>query len=238
VERISALVLILAAAACQMQADHDNTQYLCGLDDSCPPGFHCQADRCVVALSVADGSPGAADAAASAPCDGDGTCEAGEDCANCWVDCPCGGGEGCQDGSCVALASCGDSSCQSGESCSVCPQDCGSCGPICGANGCEAGETCSSCAIDCGACCAPLQASCTTAPCCTGESCNSFSKCCLPASKTAALGCSGNADCCNSSIYGGDNVCNCGHCCKPVGTNCGSPDECCCGHTCVSNHCQ
>ena len=42
-------------------------------------------------------------------CDGDGTCDPGEDCTTCSADCPC---------------SCGDGLCTSGEQCVNCPGDC------------------------------------------------------------------------------------------------------------------
>jgi len=48
-------------------------------------------------------------------CDNDGTCEAGEDCGNCWCDCVAGDGAACGNGLCEA---------GNGEDCVSCPADC------------------------------------------------------------------------------------------------------------------
>ncbi|HJL16705.1 MAG TPA: M23 family metallopeptidase [Sandaracinaceae bacterium LLY-WYZ-13_1] len=75
-----------------------------------------------------------------APTCGDGTCDAGEDCASCASDC---GGCG---------PACGDGTCDAGEDCASCASDCGSCAPTCGDGTCDAGEDCASCGADCGSC--------------------------------------------------------------------------------------
>jgi hypothetical protein len=72
---------------------------------------------------------------------GDGTCDNGETCTSCALDC----------GFCPA---CGDGTCNPGETCSSCPQDCGSCPVTCGNGFCDNGETCLSCPGDCGVCAA------------------------------------------------------------------------------------
>ncbi|MFH1631238.1 MAG: right-handed parallel beta-helix repeat-containing protein [Candidatus Aenigmatarchaeota archaeon] len=60
---------------------------------------------------------------------GDGSCDTGEDCSICPVDC----------GSC---STCGDGTCQTGETCTSCQFDCGVCTPVCGNHNIELGETC------------------------------------------------------------------------------------------------
>lgn len=70
---------------------------------------------------------------------GDGTCDTGEDCSSCPVDC----------GACPS--SCGDGTCDPGEDCASCEADCGACN--CGDGQCTApAEDCASCPADCGAC--------------------------------------------------------------------------------------
>ncbi len=68
-----------------------------------------------------------------AGCDYDGTCDPGEDAANCPNDCD---------------AVCGNGTCEIGENHSACPEDCPA---ICGNGICETGEDSQSCAEDCGA---------------------------------------------------------------------------------------
>jgi hypothetical protein len=70
---------------------------------------------------------------------GDGSCGAGESCANCGLDC----------GSCPIT--CGDGICNGSETCTSCEADCGSCTAACGDAICDgpAGETCTGCADDC-----------------------------------------------------------------------------------------
>jgi hypothetical protein len=86
---------------------------------------------------------------------GSGTCDVGEDCANCPADC---------------CRSCGDQSCGAGE-CTSCPGDCGAeldgercvVAPSCGDMTCNGTEDCSKCSIDCGQC------SCGDGACSPGE---------------------------------------------------------------------
>jgi hypothetical protein len=64
----------------------------------CPPGEECVGGTCVPIV-----------------CDGDETCEPGEDCNNCPGDCFSGGGATCGNGVCETAA---------GEDCLSCPDDC------------------------------------------------------------------------------------------------------------------
>ena len=76
---------------------------------------------------------------------GDGTCNGGETCSTCEIDCGvCSGGY------------CGDGTCNGGETCSTCELDCGDCsGEYCGDGICNGDETCSTCELDCGDCSTP-----------------------------------------------------------------------------------
>ena len=98
----------------------------------------------------------------AAPCDGDGTCEAGETCMACAADCgacvACGDGVCVQGESCAACPAdcgtcdgCGDGQCKVGEDCQVCPEDCGAC-EVCGDDVCAQNEWCDTCMADCGGC--------------------------------------------------------------------------------------
>ncbi len=68
---------------------------------------------------------------------GNGTCDAGENCATCPNDCPdnCG-------------PVCGDTFCNGSETCSSCPSDCQECTADCGNGVCDAGEA-QTCPQDC-----------------------------------------------------------------------------------------
>jgi YD repeat-containing protein len=103
---------------------------------SCPEGFVEVISTCDPLCGPCDGGDNRRVCASA--CDGDGTCDAGEDCVGCRED--CGACEGCGDDSCVAP-----------ETCSNCPEDCGACA-LCGDDVCSGDETCLSCAADCGAC--------------------------------------------------------------------------------------
>jgi hypothetical protein len=84
---------------------------------------------------------------------GNGTCDPGETCNNCPIDC----------GFC---STCGNGVCDPGETCLGCPQDCGSC-PTCGDGVCEsATENCVNCPQDCGVC-----STCGNGTCDKDESC-------------------------------------------------------------------
>jgi hypothetical protein len=93
-------------------------------------------------------------------CDNDGTCEEGENCANCSNDCISGQGgtcDACFKGEC-------DGSCHPVKEGS----DCADCNPsyCCGDGVCEGGEDTANCAIDCSASvCVPVKKTCD----CDGE---------------------------------------------------------------------
>jgi hypothetical protein len=143
---------------------------------------------------------------------GNGVCEPGESCDNCYEDCFafC-----CPDGGCQAWL---------GEDCSTCSADCGACCP----NGaCDHGETQSTCCQDCG--CPSGQTcqsgACVSDPCSCGDThCN-----CGETSVTCCQDC--GASC-------GDGACNCGenqsNCCADCGCPSGSA---CTGGTCVALAC-
>lgn len=72
------------------------------------------------------------------PACGNGTCDPGEDCANCLDDCPC-------------PPTCPNGTCDPGEDCQSCPGDC-ECTSSCPSGTCDTSESCESCPSDCGAC--------------------------------------------------------------------------------------
>jgi len=94
------------------------------------------------------------------PSCGNGSCDNGETCATCALD--CGVCSTCGDGTCNTSA---------GEDCSNCPQDCGDC-VSCGDGFCTMPqENCQNCAVDCGACpgcgdgkCTPPNETCFSCP--------------------------------------------------------------------------
>ncbi|GEM_PF-1457831 len=170
---------------------------------------------------------------------GDGTCNFGETCLTCQLDCgtcpePCGDGiclgdETCEScstdcGPCPAV--CGDGQCDADqESCSTCPQDCGECPPSCGDGTCNGDETCSTCPGDCGAC----------PPVCGDNECNGTEEC-----FTCPLDCGicppscGNGECepgesclvcpddCGTCVEPcGDSVCDFGETCQTCPEDCG-----------------
>lgn len=84
---------------------------------------------------------------------GNGTCDAGEDPANCPQDCP----DVCGDDLCSGLEStascpddcgtaCGDGACNGDEATTTCPDDCGT---ACGDSVCNGSEDAQNCAVDC-----------------------------------------------------------------------------------------
>ena len=116
---------------------------------------------------------------------GNGTCDPGETCANCPID--CGFCKGCGDGTCKAgenclncpqdcgsCPTCGDGICKSTENCVNCPQDCGVCAS-CGDGKCTGTETCWNCPQDCGKC-----AGCPDGTCNNGKTCVSCPEDCGP----------------------------------------------------------
>jgi hypothetical protein len=153
-------------------------------------------------------------------CDGDGQCEAGEDCMTCAADC----------GACV---SCGDGQCVQGENCAGCPADCGGCDQ-CGDGQCDVGEDCEVCAADC-ACVA-----CGDAVCHWSENCASCEADC--GACQAGCGdfvCGGDETCeacpedcgaCGATC--GDGVCESGEDCV------GCPDDCACEAECGNAVCE
>ncbi len=107
---------------------------------------------------------------------GNQTCDAGETCGNCPVDC----------GQC---AGCGDKVCAASESCASCPTDCGQCG-FCGDGVCDpkASEDCKSCTKDCGVCPASYcgDGKCDAAK---NETCSTCAKDCGACQGGGAAGC-------------------------------------------------
>jgi prepilin-type N-terminal cleavage/methylation domain-containing protein len=93
---------------------------------------------------------------------GNGSCEGGEDCENCSVDCGCLSDycETCISGVCEST--CNSSNCESCmmgtcnyfcQTWETCENEmCVSIGPFCGNNECEEGEDCENCSVDCGFC--------------------------------------------------------------------------------------
>jgi hypothetical protein len=151
----------------------------------------------------------------SSPC-GDGTCDDGETCSSCPLDC----------GFCPK---CGDGTCNADETCSSCPQDCGSC-EKCGDGFCNNGEDCLSCPADCGVC-----ASCGDGTCSGTENCTNCPKDC---GKCVGCGdgvCSADETCvscpqdCGSCAVCGNGVCNDGETCINCAQDCGA---------CVLKDCQ
>lgn len=128
---------------------------------------------------------------------GDGTCDKGENCADCAKDCACSSGEMCRESekTCVRKEPvkppvkpsnpvCGNSVCDSGENCFDCPTDCKCqsgeyCSttekiclkPTCGNSKCESLESPDNCCLDC-LCMNP------------GEECNKDTKKCEPITLT------------------------------------------------------
>jgi hypothetical protein len=62
---------LLFVAACGFEVDFDGTNFRCGADGLCPPGYRCEADRCVKgeAPDASDDTGTSADADASAGAD-------------------------------------------------------------------------------------------------------------------------------------------------------------------------
>lgn len=167
-------------------------------------------------------------------CNGNGICEAGEDCGNCASDCPSGTTPG---------AVCGNGVCEAanGEDCLTCPADCNGqqggkpSGRFCCGNGGVNPVGCSNSACTTGG------FACTTSPaspgsfCCgdftceAGESCSNCALDCRTGSEICTNGldddCNGAADCT-------DAVCATNPACAPppcgaVGTACTTNSQCC-----------
>jgi hypothetical protein len=142
---------------------------------------------------------------------GNGTCDGGETCTSCPLDC----------GFCPR---CGDGTCDPTESCSSCPQDCGSC-QTCGNGFCDNGENCLSCPGDCGVC-----------PSCGDGRCNGTENCTnCPADCGQCVGCgdghcSQNETCvscpadCGSCAFCGNGKCeaSAGETCNTCAQDCGT----------------
>ncbi|HWP65091.1 MAG TPA: M12 family metallo-peptidase [Candidatus Limnocylindria bacterium] len=174
------------------------------------------------------------------PCDRDGVCEAGEDCAGCPGDCPGGTTSG---------AVCGNGVCEAGngEDCVACPADCAGVQSgkpsgrwCCGAGGGAGPVPCSD------ARCTANGRVCTTVPsvpddyccgdgaCTSGESC---STCRLDCTLGAEL-CTGLVDeDCDGAIDCADGQCStheaCQATCAPSGAACTANAEC-CSQACVT----
>ena len=160
---------------------------------------------------------------------GNHTCDQGETCANCSVDC----------GIC---AGCGDGTCQAGETCTSCPQDCGVC-ETCGNGICKNGETCLTCAPDCGPCpscgdgkCTAPNETCYTCPADCGKCPSCGDGFCSPMETCASC----EADC-GPCDFCGDGKCSppyetCTNCAQDCGM-CkllGCPEELTCAFGCLN----
>jgi hypothetical protein len=147
---------------------------------------------------------------------GDGTCDDGETCTSCPIDC----------GFC---STCGNGTCDPGESCSSCPQDCGAC-PACGDGFCNGGEDCVTCPEDCGVC-----MTCGDGTCSGTENCTNCPTDCGECAGCGDGHCSADETCvscpqdCGSCAVCGNGVCNDGETC----TNC--PQDC---GMCALKDCQ
>lgn len=123
-------------------------------------------------IAAAHHALGYADAPGSAVC-GDGTCDPGEDAANCSADCPdvcgdalCTGNEDPATCSADCPDVCGDALCTGSEGTTSCPEDCGT---LCGDGVCNGSETEQSCPDDCTVFCIADG---------EGLGCNSSTPCC------------------------------------------------------------
>jgi hypothetical protein len=171
------------------------------------------------------------------PCDGDGLCEAGEDCNGCPGDCAGGTSPG---------AVCGNGLCEAGdgEDCASCPSDCrGVHGGkpsgryCCGDGGGTNPVTCSDSR------CSSAGFACTTNPtvpgsfCCGDDTCSngeSCATCGLDCALGAEICGNGADDDCNGLVDCADAACSGSPACQcePAGSACSSSSECC------SNNCR
>ena len=212
---------------CDAVADCDST------GDPCTGGDVCNEDT-----DTCD--PGA--------CDGDGTCETGEDCNNCPADCISGGGS----------AYCGDGVCQpsTGEDCLSCPGDCNGkqvgaakrqfcCGDGAGTNPVDCTDA--RCSEDTYACSdAPSDPYCCGDLVCEGEedeiNCAVDCGCTTPADCDDLLECTLD-DCvggvCENTPVADDTPCTGGLCCGGICTApaCSSDAECDDSESCTTDTC-
>lgn len=202
----------------------------------CPEGGACSAEKNCIGGSKC----------------GNGTCDAGENSANCSKDCKpdctpacggkqcgpngcggscglCGSGKACTDeGQCVALGPvCGNGFCETGETNASCPADCKPAAAVCGNGMCENGESNASCPADC----KPAGAVCGNGFCETGESNASCPADCKPA----------GAVCGNGMCENGESAATCPADCKTTGGSCvgkcgGQSTGCYCDDLCSNNN--
>jgi hypothetical protein len=238
----------LVPGGCSTNGECDDNQF-CNGAESCSGGT-CQAgsDPCP-GQDCDEGS----DTCVPLVCDGDGTCESGEDCNNCGSDCISGSGG----------AVCGNDVCETGagEDCTSCPSDCNGkvngppssrycCGSDvgCGDSRCTAGgNTCSTAGGSQSYCCGDASCSgpedsfnceidCGSAPACGDGTCNGSigesqctcsADCGPPPSSESGVTCSdGQDNDCDGFTDATDPDCATGNC-SPVGASCSSDAECC-----------
>ena len=159
--------------ACESTAD-------CSDHNECNGRELCEFGHCLSGKELPDG----ADCGDGATClggichlplCGNGVCDVGEDCVNCWVDC----------GLCDQ---CGNGICDSPETCSTCAADCGVC-PSCGDGHLDTGEQCDDgiqngidgdgCKLDCSFVCSNPAVDCGTPPLCNKSLCTDGHVCAI-----------------------------------------------------------
>ncbi len=173
--------------------------------DSCDDGDACTDDICVLASGCANDPVDCGSEQMCVdgncipiPCDGDGICDAGEDCVSCPSDC-----DGKQNGSPSGRFCCGNMICESAEDNSTCAVDCGA-PPFCGNDSCDPGEDPCSCAADCGA--PPMNESLCTDN--VDNDCDDLVDCldpdcpACPVCGQVGEGCIFNTDCCSNKCRG------------------------------------
>jgi len=203
----------------------------CSVNADCDDGNSCTTDTCV---------SGSCNFETISPCCGNGSCEAGEDCDSCGLDCVSGGGG----------SSCGNGVCEpsAGEDCLSCSLDCGGkqngnpnrrfcCGDGDGENPVDCSDSrCTTGGLQCGDSPAPF--CCGDASCDPGEDslncgldCGSCDFMELTCGDGLDNDCDGDIDC-NDSDCGSDPLCD-------IGCNLGQPgDSCTSNNQCCSNKCR
>ena len=189
-------------------------------DDSCTPGVGCAN----AVVTCDDGDSCTADACDSqlgcvaqaiAPCCGNGSCEAGEDCSSCANDCFSASG-----------GTCGDGNCDPGEDCQSCASDCrctggGSCRKSCCGDGVCKSENAGNCPIDCDPGYLPPAASCCgDGTCEAGEDTGNCGIDC-------DVSCANDGECADGDLCNGVETCGAGGSCE-LGTpvDCDDADAC------------
>jgi hypothetical protein len=157
-------------------------------DVNCASGFPTCTGGCTIDYGTCSGCP---------VCDGDGVCEAGEDCNGCPSDCASGQGAACGNGVCEA---------SNGEDCLSCAADCR--GKLKGKpNGrycCGDGQNPRSCAADCGSPGAELCGDGVDNDCDGQADCDDGDCASEPACQCGAVGtsCTSASDCCSGKCKG------------------------------------